>query len=146
MLSDLAYADIYFDDNPPPSILQVEGAKDIAIEFQSLSKTYSMPGWRMGFAAGNERSSRRSARVKSYLDYGAFTPIQVAAAAALNGPEDCIDEIRDDLQIAPRRAGGKLGRAGWDIPAPRGLDVRLGAGAGAIPHARLDGIRQAADR
>ena len=95
VLSDLAYADIYFDDaNPPPSILQVEGAKDIAIEFQSLSKTFSMPGWRMGFAAGNEKLIGALARIKSYLDYGAFTPIQVAAAAALNGPVEMIDEIR----------------------------------------------------
>ena len=95
VLSDLAYADIYFDEaNPPPSILQVEGAKDIAIEFQSLSKTFSMPGWRMGFAAGNDKLIGALARIKSYLDYGAFTPIQVAAAAALNGPQDCVDEIR----------------------------------------------------
>src|ERR1700719_3196186 len=84
VLSDCAYADTYFDDaNPPPSILQVEGAKDIAIEFQSLSKTYAMPGWRMGFAAGNRHLIGALGRIKSYLDYGAYTPIQVAAAAAL---------------------------------------------------------------
>ena len=97
ILSDLAYAEIYFDDDPPPSVLQVPGAIDIAVEFTSLSKTYSMPGWRMGFAVGNERLIAALARVKSYLDYGAFTPIQVAAAAALNGPQDCVDEIREDL-------------------------------------------------
>src|SRR5437763_10402583 len=94
VLSDLAYADIYFGDEPPPSILQVEGAKDIAIEFQSLSKTYSMPGWRMGFAAGNRTLIAALARIKSYLDYGAYTPIQVAATAALSGPQDCTREIR----------------------------------------------------
>jgi alanine-synthesizing transaminase len=94
VLSDLAYADVYFGDKPPPSILQVDGAKDIAIEFQSLSKTYSMPGWRRGFAAGNERLIAALTRIKSYLDYGAYTPIQVAAAAALNGPQDVIDEMR----------------------------------------------------
>ena len=91
VMSDLAYAEIYFGDKVPPSILQVPGAKDIAVEFTSLSKTYSMPGWRMGFAAGNPRLINALTRMKSYLDYGAFTPIQVAAAAALNGPQDCVD-------------------------------------------------------
>ncbi|MEL7216321.1 MAG: aminotransferase class I/II-fold pyridoxal phosphate-dependent enzyme, partial [Pseudomonadota bacterium] len=94
VLSDLAYSEMYYDGNPPPSILQVEGAKDIAVEFTSLSKTFSMPGWRMGFAVGNARLIGALTRIKSYLDYGAFTPVQVAAAAALNGPEDCIEEIR----------------------------------------------------
>jgi hypothetical protein len=94
VLSDLAYAEVYFDDNPPPSILQVPGAIDVAVEFTSMSKTFSMPGWRIGFAVGNERLIAALTRVKSYLDYGAFTPIQVAAAAALNGPDDCIDEMR----------------------------------------------------
>ena len=106
ILSDLAYAEVYFDDkDPPPSVLQVPGAIDVTVEFTSMSKTFSMPGWRMGFAVGNERIIAALARVKSYLDYGAFTPIQVAAVAALNGPEDCIREMRDDLQEAPRRAG-----------------------------------------
>ena len=82
ILSDLAYAEIYFEGEPPPSVLQVEGAKDITVEFTSMSKTYSMPGWRMGFAAGNPRLVAALARMKSYLDYGAFTPIQVAATAA----------------------------------------------------------------
>src|ERR1700736_4892783 len=95
ILSDLAYAEVYFDDNPPPSVLQVPGAMDVAGEFTSLSKTYSMPGWRMGFAVGNERVIAALGRVKSYLDYGAFTPIQVAATAALNGPDDCIRDMRD---------------------------------------------------
>ena len=110
LLSDIAYAEIYFDDNPPPSVLQVPGAIDIAVEFTSLSKTYNMPGWRIGFAVGNERLIAALARVKSYLDYGAFTPIQVAAAAALNGPQDCVEEMRSDLQ-GSRLPGRTLHRA-----------------------------------
>jgi len=118
VLSDLAYADIYFGDEPPPSILQVDGAKDIAIEFQSLSKTYSMPGWRMGFAAGNEKLIGALARIKSYLDYGAFTPIQVAAAAALNGPQDASKEIRGIYKKRRDVLVESMARAGWEIPAP----------------------------
>ena len=119
ILSDLAYAEIYFDENnPPPSILQVEGAKDLAVEFQSLSKTFAMPGWRMGFAAGNQRLIHALTRIKSYLDYGAFTPIQVASAAALNGPESCIDEIRSIYKSRRDALVESMGRAGWDIPSP----------------------------
>ena len=119
ILSDLAYAEIYFDGNPPPSILQVKGAKDIAVEFTSLSKTYSMPGWRIGFAAGNKRMISALARVKSYLDYGAFTPIQVAATAALNGPQDCIDELRDLYRERRDILVEGLAAAGWEIPSPK---------------------------
>ena len=119
VLSDLAYAEIYFDDaTPPPSILRVPGAMDVAVEFTSLSKTYAMPGWRMGFAVGNERLIEALARVKSYLDYGAFTPIQVAAAAALNGPQECVDEIRGIYRSRRDALVEALGRAGWDIPPP----------------------------
>lgn len=118
VLSDLAYAEIYFDDNPPPSILQVPGAKEIAVEFTSMSKTYSMPGWRMGFAVGNERLINALTRIKSYLDYGAYTPIQVAAAAALNGPDDCIAEIRETYKSRRDVLVEAMGRAGWDIPPP----------------------------
>lgn len=118
VLSDLAYSEIYFGDVPPPSILQVEGAMDVAVEFTSLSKTFSMPGWRMGFAVGNERLIAALARVKSYLDYGAFTPIQVAAAAALNGPDDCIRETRAIYKKRRDVLIDSFGRAGWDIPAP----------------------------
>ena len=118
VLSDLAYADIYFEDTPPPSILQVEGAKDIAIEFQSLSKTYSMPGWRMGFAAGNEKLIGALARIKSYLDYGAFTPIQVAAAAALNGSQDIVKDIRAVYKSRREVLVKSMAAAGWEIPAP----------------------------
>jgi len=118
VLSDLAYAEIYFDDNPPPSILQVEGAKDVAVEFTSLSKTYAMPGWRMGFAVGNTRLIGALTRIKSYLDYGAFTPVQVAAAAALNGPQDCVEEIRGIYRSRRDVLVESMSRAGWDIPAP----------------------------
>ncbi len=119
VLSDLAYAEVYFDDNPPPSILQVPGAVDVAVEFTSMSKTFSMPGWRMGFAVGNERLIAALARVKSYLDYGAFTPIQVAATAALNGPDDCIVEMRDTYRRRRDVLVESFGRAGWPIPSPR---------------------------
>src|SRR6185295_14339250 len=118
ILSDLAYSEIYFDGIPPPSVLQVPGAMDISVEFTSLSKTYSMPGWRMGFAVGNERLIAALARVKSYLDYGAFTPIQVAAAAALNGPQDCVEEVRKVYKARRDCLVESFGRAGWPIPAP----------------------------
>ena len=118
VLSDLAYAEIYLDGNPPPSILQVEGARDVAVEFTSLSKTYAMPGWRMGFAVGNQRLIEALTRIKSYLDYGAFTPVQVAAAAALNGPDDCIAEIRGIYKSRRDVLVDAMGRAGWSIPSP----------------------------
>ena len=142
ILSDLAYAEVYFDDkNPPPSVLQVPGAIDVTVEFTSMSKTFSMAGWRMGFAVGNDRIIAALARVKSYLDYGAFTPIQVAATAALNGPDDCIREMRDTYRkrrdalveiIRPRRLGNS---------AAGGLDVRLGAAAEGVPRRRQHAVR-----
>ncbi len=116
VVSDVAYAEIYFDGLPPPSILQVPGAKDIAIEFSSLSKTYNMAGWRIGFAAGNPRLVAALAKIKSYLDYGAFTPIQVAATAALNGPQDCIAEIRQRYKDRRDVLIEGLARAGWQVP------------------------------
>lgn len=118
ILSDLAYAEIYFDGNPPPSILQVPGARDLAVEFTSMSKTYSMPGWRMGFAAGNKNLIAALTRIKSYLDYGAFTPVQVAAAAALNGPQDCVDEVRNLYKARRDVLIDGLHSAGWDVPPP----------------------------
>ncbi|CAN5380543.1 LL-diaminopimelate aminotransferase [soil metagenome] len=118
VLSDVAYSEIYFDDNPPPRVLQVEGAKDIAVEVNSLSKTYAMAGWRVGMVVGNARICAALARVKSYLDYGAFTPVQVAAAAALNGPQDCVAEIRATYKSRRDVLVESFGRAGWDIPAP----------------------------
>ncbi len=119
ILSDLAYAEIFFDDEPPPSILQIPGARDIAVEFTSLSKTYSMPGWRIGFAAGNARLIRALTRIKSYLDYGAFTPIQVAATAALKGPQGCIADIRARYRERRDVLVESFEAAGWSIPAPR---------------------------
>jgi len=118
ILSDLAYAEVYFDNNPPPSVLQVNGAMDLAVEFTSMSKTYSMPGWRMGFAVGNERIISALSRVKSYLDYGAFTPVQVAATAALNGPDDCIREMRETYKRRRDVLIESFGRAGWEVPPP----------------------------
>lgn len=120
ILSDLAYAEIYFDGEPPPSVLQVEGAKDITVEFTSMSKTYSMPGWRMGFAAGNPRLIAALARMKSYLDYGAFTPIQVAATAALNGPQDCVEQVRTLYRERRDVLIKGLAQAGWNVPSPAG--------------------------
>ena len=118
ILSDLAYAEIYFDIEPPPSILQVPGAKEICVEFTSMSKTYSMPGWRIGFASGNKKLIAALTRVKSYLDYGAFTPIQVAATAALNGPQDCVDDIRAVYRERRDVLVSGLAAAGWHIPSP----------------------------
>jgi alanine-synthesizing transaminase len=118
ILSDLAYAELYFDNEPPPSVLQVPGAIDVTVEFTSMSKTFSMAGWRMGFAVGNERIIAALTRVKSYLDYGAFTPVQVAATAALNGPQDCIREVRETYRKRRDTLVEAFGRAGWDIPPP----------------------------
>jgi alanine-synthesizing transaminase len=118
IISDLAYAEIYFGDQPPPSVLQIPGAKDITVEFTSMSKTYSMPGWRMGFAAGNPKLIAALTRMKSYLDYGAFTPIQVAATAALNGPQDCVAEMRALYRERRDVIVNGLAAAGWDMPMP----------------------------
>ena len=118
VISDLAYAEVYFDGRPPPSVLQVPGAKDIAVEFTSLSKSYSMPGWRIGFCAGNAKLIEALARMKSYLDYGAFTPVQVAATAALNGPQDCVEEMRERYRQRRDVLIEGLAAAGWPVPAP----------------------------
>ncbi|MEM8827167.1 MAG: aminotransferase class I/II-fold pyridoxal phosphate-dependent enzyme, partial [Pseudomonadota bacterium] len=109
----------YFESGPPPSILEVEGGRDVAIEFTSMSKTFSMAGWRMGFAVGNERMVGALTRVKSYLDYGAFTPIQVAAIAALDGPEADIAERRAMYRRRRDVLIESFGRAGWDLPVPK---------------------------
>ncbi|HPF45235.1 MAG: LL-diaminopimelate aminotransferase [Alphaproteobacteria bacterium] len=118
ILSDLAYAEIYFNDVPPPSILQVSGARDVAVEFTSMSKTYSMAGWRMGFAVGNKDLIAALTRMKSYVDYGAFTPIQVAATAALNGPQDCIDYARNTYKNRRDVLVNGMAGSGWEIPSP----------------------------
>ncbi len=118
ILSDLAYAEIYFDSAPPPSVLQVPGAMDVCVEFTSMSKTFSMPGWRMGFAVGNERLISALTRVKSYLDYGAFTPIQVAATAALNGDDSEIEGVRAIYRKRRDVMVESFARAGFDVPPP----------------------------
>ena len=118
ILSDLAYSEIYFGD-PPPSIFEVVDPEEImCIETISLSKTYSMAGWRMGFAVGNRRLIAALTRVKSYLDYGAFTPIQVAACAALDGPQEVVTEAREIYRKRRDVLVESFGRAGWDIPSP----------------------------
>ena len=119
ILSDLAYAEIYYDNSPPPSILQIPKAKEVAVEFTSMSKTYAMAGWRIGFAVGNIRLINALTRIKSYLDYGAFTPVQVAAATALNGPQDCVQEIRNTYQKRRDILINSMARAGWNIPSPK---------------------------
>ncbi len=119
LLSDLAYSELYYDDNPTPSIMQVKGAKDVAVEFTSMSKTYSMAGWRMGFAVGNRQLIAALTRVKSYLDYGAFTPIQAAACAALNGPQDIVEANRNLYRKRRDVMVESFARAGWDIPPPK---------------------------
>jgi alanine-synthesizing transaminase len=119
VLSDLAYSELYYDGNPTPSILQVPGAKEVAVEFTSMSKTFSMAGWRVGFAVGNPRLIAALTRVKSYLDYGAFTPIQAATCAALNGPQDIVEANRVLYQKRRDVMVESFGRAGWEIPSPR---------------------------
>jgi alanine-synthesizing transaminase len=119
VLSDLAYSELYFDGKPTASILQVKGAKDVAVEFTSLSKTFSMAGWRIGFAVGNQKLIAAMTRVKSYLDYGAFTPIQAAACAALNGPQDIVEANRELYKKRRDVMVESFGRAGWEIPSPR---------------------------
>ncbi|WP_305097218.1 LL-diaminopimelate aminotransferase [Croceibacterium aestuarii] len=118
VISDLAYSELYYDGKPTRSILEVPGAKDVAVEFTSLSKTFSMAGWRIGFAVGNRQVIAALTRVKSYLDYGAFTPIQAAACAALNGPEDIVVRNRELYQKRRDVMVESFGRAGWDIPPP----------------------------
>ncbi|WP_336987259.1 LL-diaminopimelate aminotransferase [Altererythrobacter aquiaggeris] len=118
LLSDLAYSELYYNGKPTPSLLQVKGAKDVTVEFTSLSKTFSMAGWRMGFAVGNKDLISAMTRVKSYLDYGAFTPIQAAACAALNGPQDIVERNRALYHKRRDVLVESFGRAGWDIPPP----------------------------
>jgi alanine-synthesizing transaminase len=119
VINDIAYGEITFDGYEPPSILQVKGAKDIAAEFYSLSKTYNMPGWRVGFMCGNKTLVSALARLKSYLDYGTFTPIQVAAIAALDGPQDCVEEIRNMYCSRRDVLIEGLNNMGWQVEAPK---------------------------
>ena len=119
VVQDIAYAEIVFDDYKPVSILQVEGAKEVAVEFYSLSKTYNMPGWRVGFMVGNETLVSALARMKSYLDYGMFTPIQIAAITALDGPQDCVEEIRKMYQDRRDVLCDGLNNIGWHVQKPK---------------------------
>ena len=119
VVQDIAYAEIVFDDYKPVSILQVEGAKDVAVEFYSLSKTYNMPGWRVGFMVGNDILVSALARIKSYLDYGMFTPIQIAAIAALDGPQECVEEIRLMYQERRDVLCDGLNNIGWSVEKPK---------------------------
>lgn len=119
VVQDIAYAEIVFDGYKPVSILEVEGAKDVAVEFYSLSKTYNMPGWRVGFMVGNETLVSALARIKSYLDYGMFLPIQIAAIAALEGPQDCVEEIRMMYQDRRDVLCEGLNNIGWQVNKPK---------------------------
>ena len=119
VVHDLAYADIVFDGYKAPSILQIEGADEVAVEFFSLSKSYNMPGWRVGFMTGNKTLVAALARIKSYLDYGMFTPIQVAAITALEGPQECVEEIRSMYQSRRDTLCDGLTSAGWPVEKPK---------------------------
>ena len=119
VVHDIAYAEIVFDGYKAPSILQVPGAKEIAVEFYSLSKTYNMPGWRVGFMCGNPTLVAALTRMKSYLDYGMFTPIQVAAIHALDGPQDCVDDIRQMYQDRRDALCNGLESVGWKVEKPK---------------------------
>jgi alanine-synthesizing transaminase len=119
LIQDLAYADIAFDGYKPPSVMQVPGAKDVAVEFFTLSKSYNMPGWRVGFMVGNQRLVNALARLKSYFDYGTFTPIQVAAIAALEGPQECVAQICDNYRRRRDVLVEGLNKAGWAVASPR---------------------------
>ena len=119
IVQDLAYAELCFDGYKAPSILQVPGAKDVAVESYSLSKSYNMPGWRVGFMCGNPTIIAALGRIKSYLDYGTFTPIQVASIAALNGPQDCVTEIRDMYQKRRDVLCEGMNAMGWEVTKPK---------------------------
>lgn len=120
VIHDMAYADLAFDGHVAPSFMQIDGAKDIGVEFYSMSKSYAMPGWRVGFCVGNREMVNALTRIKSYLDYGIFQPIQIAATVALNAPEDCVREICDIYRQRRDVLIESLGRIGWEIPAPKG--------------------------
>jgi len=120
VIHDFAYADLVFDGYVAPSFLQAEGAKDVGVEFFSLSKSYSMPGWRVGFCVGNEKTVGALRRIKSYLDYGIFQPIQIASIIALNGSQDCVREICETYRSRRDALISGLGRVGWDVPSPKG--------------------------
>jgi alanine-synthesizing transaminase len=119
LIQDLAYADLAFDGYKPPSVLKVPGAKDVAVEFFTLSKSYNMPGWRVGFMVGNKKLVSALARLKSYFDYGTFTPIQVASIAALEGPQECVREICENYRKRRDVLIEGLNKVGWHVPSPK---------------------------
>jgi len=119
VLHDLAYADLCFDGYKAPSFLQVPGAKDIGVEFFSMTKSYSMAGWRVGFCVGNQEIVGALSKIKSYLDYGMFQPIQIASIIALRGPQDCVEEIRETYESRRNALIKGLKRAGWNVPPPK---------------------------
>ncbi len=120
LIHDFSYADLVFDGYEAPSMLQAKGAKDVGVEFFSLSKSYSMPGWRVGFCVGNRETVGALQRIKSYLDYGIFQPIQIAAIIALNGPQDCVQQVRDTYRSRRDTLVTGLNRVGWDVNPPKG--------------------------
>jgi alanine-synthesizing transaminase len=144
VVHDLAYADITFDGWKAPSIMQVPGARDVAVEFFTMSKSYNMAGWRIGFMVGNSELVNALARIKSYHDYGTFTPLQVAAVCALEGPQDCVEEIRAKYEKPPRRDGARPARGRLDGREAQAVDVRLGADPRAVPRHGLDRVREEA--
>ncbi len=142
VVHDLAYADITFDGWKAPSIMQVPGARDVAVEFFTMSKSYNMAGWRIGFMVGNRDLVHALARIKSYHDYGTFTPIQVASIVALEGPQDCVEEIRRTYQRRRDVMVKGLHELGWMVDQSEGLDVRLGQDSGTVPRHGVAGVRQ----
>ena len=138
VIHDFAYADLTFDGYEPRSFLQVKGAKEIGVEFYTLSKSYNMPGWRV--ACGRQTRDGGALRLKSYTDYGIFAPIQVAAIHALNGPQECVADIRRTYQRRRDVLCDGLTRAGWPIERPKATMIRVGAHPGGVSRSRLDRV------
>ena len=141
VVHDFAYAELGFDGYRPPSILQADGAQDVAVELYSLTKGFSMAGWRVGFLVGNAEIVGALARLKSWLDYGTFSPIQIASVIALTEAADHPDEVREIYRSRRDALHTGLTRIGWDAPLPRGHDVPLGAAAGGSPRRGLARVR-----
>ena len=146
VIHDLAYADLVFDGYEAPSFFRCPGAKDSAVEFFSMSKSYSMAGWRVGFCVGNTEMVSALTRIKSYLDYGVFQPIQIAAIIALNGDQSCVEEIVSVYKITARRPGGRSEPHGLDDRKAQGHHVCLGANSGAFSQDGVGGVLQVPDR
>ena len=144
LIQDLAYADLAFDGYKPPSVLEVPGAKDVAVEFFTLSKCYNMPGWRVGFMVGNPKLVAALARLKSYFDYGTFTPIQVASIAALEGPQDCVAQICENYRLRRNVLVEGLNKLGWPVALPKATMFVWAKIPEAFQSAWLSGVLQAA--